>query len=607
MAYTNPFSYQHFEYPKEQIRLLILHPAARPEDQIRCDLQHVHLTSNLEYEALSYTWGDKSNECSILIENRTFPVRKNLAAALRHLRDRDTTRTLWIDALCIDQDNDDEKNEQVLRMIDIYRHARRTLVWLGEWPEDPDHPEATPSSVQNFLHRAIELSRTDEMSYEDIIIHGDGLSCYLRTAELLESAWFKRIWVLQEAAVAQEVTFVCGETTFAWDVLIEGFLAIGNMKDPPYIISRMNRWFEIHLKAIIFCRRYVQDPEYRQDLSHAPLPDRLLSLLLLSNDQAATNQSDQLYALLGLAGQAEEMKQEKSLKVNYKKESGEVLTGLAIFLLKKTQDLSMLYGAAFQEDLDVPTWVPTWRGSRGWNLARYFDPRNPLIRLPDDTPTKIFLSCDEKSIMIKGHIVGHVTNVGRPARDEANDVQSIRGLFEDWEENILQPLAEDLPAACMRALVGDAFDPATDVDYGITAIGVWCQTLFHEKGWEEKGDDNENNIESLLYSTLMGHVQVDEATSERLNGMVKIFSSMEKQRFGGGAPFATSSGLVGFFENAVLLERYPNATICLFQGCRVPFILDGGPEEYILLGPCYLQPFITLETTFGYPDWITLV
>lgn len=349
-------------------------------------------------------------------------------------------------------------------MINIYRNAQRTLVWLEEW-SSRNH-EATPNSVQNFLHRAIELSQIDEMSYEGIMIHNNGFCCYLRAAELLESAWFERIWVLQEAAVAQEVTFVCGETTFSWDVLIEGLLAFEKMRDPPYFISVMKRWYEIRLKAVIFFRRYVQDAEYQQYFPRAPFPDRLLSLLLLSNGQAASNQLDHLYAILGLAGQTEEMQQEESLRLDYGRDPEEVLIGLAVFLLEKTQDLSIFYGAPYQEDLDVPSWVPTWRGNKLWNLTRYFDPRIPLIRLPGDTRTEIFLSCDKRSIMIKGHIVGYVTDVGHPAQGTEKDRQSARGLFEDWEQRILQPRAKYLPGECIRALLGDAIDPAKDVDVG---------------------------------------------------------------------------------------------------------------------------------------------
>jgi len=590
------------------LRLVLLEPGRFDDPIVQCRLlQPSDIQPNPRYEALSYVWGDRLHTTNIRLNEFEVPATVNLVSALRHLRRSDTTRTLWIDALCINQNCVAEKNHQVRRMTDIYRHAQRTLVWLGEW-FDSEFSELTPDSIQNFLQRALELSRTDEMSYDNIILNHDGLACYMWTTELLESPWFRRIWVLQEAAVAQEVTFVCGRTTFPWDVLMEGISAIGNMTNQPYYTSVMKRWYEIRLKAVAFCRRYVQDEEYRQHFSRAPLPDRILSLLLLSNGQLATDRRDHLYALLGLAGQAEEMQHETSLTVDYERAPEEVLKMVAVYLLKATQDLRILYGAAYQTSIVVPSWVPTWQGNRLWNLARYFDPRNPLIRLPDDTPAKIFFSCDENSIMIKGHLVGHITKVGLPMR-EAGDRLSAKAFFEDWEQEILRPLEEDLPKACVRALVGDVVDQVTDADYGFTAMGVWCETLFHAKGWDEEDDreTNGSNIETLLYSALMGHRQVDETNLEALNGDLTMLCSQETSRLRGGAPFATSSGLIGFFDTAVLLEHYQNANICLFEGCNVPFILKGGPEEYELLGPCFLQPFITLKTTFGYPDWIALI
>ena len=89
-------------------------------------------TLEAEYEALSYFWGDPSARSPIKCNGSRLDVTRNLKSALRDLRRPDTPRILWIDAICIDQDDINEREQQVGIMSDIYRSAKRTVVWLGE-------------------------------------------------------------------------------------------------------------------------------------------------------------------------------------------------------------------------------------------------------------------------------------------------------------------------------------------------------------------------------------------------------------------------------------------------------------------------------------------
>jgi hypothetical protein len=88
------------------------------------------------YEALSYTWGTKANSEIAYIESEdteslTFQIQENLASALRHLRYENKPRTLFVDAICINQEDIPERNNQVTRMADIYTLAHRVVVWWG--------------------------------------------------------------------------------------------------------------------------------------------------------------------------------------------------------------------------------------------------------------------------------------------------------------------------------------------------------------------------------------------------------------------------------------------------------------------------------------------
>ncbi|KAF2432949.1 hypothetical protein EJ08DRAFT_552229, partial [Tothia fuscella] len=115
------------------IRLAHLLPAQSWEEDISCNLHTVSLDdTNPIYEALSYVWGDPKRTLPVLLNGHTFEVTTSLESALRRLRHPTSTRTIWVDALCINQKNDAERTEQVKLMRYIYSQTQEVLIWLGE-------------------------------------------------------------------------------------------------------------------------------------------------------------------------------------------------------------------------------------------------------------------------------------------------------------------------------------------------------------------------------------------------------------------------------------------------------------------------------------------
>lgn len=96
------------------------------------------MNDDLEFAALSYTWGDANDTLLITIGGCSFQATRNLIAALHRLQEDQKTVTLWIDAICIQQSNNDEKSWQIQLMKDIYEKATTTVVWLGEDPESAE-------------------------------------------------------------------------------------------------------------------------------------------------------------------------------------------------------------------------------------------------------------------------------------------------------------------------------------------------------------------------------------------------------------------------------------------------------------------------------------
>lgn len=162
------------------IRLLRLLPAAQTyEDELRVELIEYDVQSCDDrahpYEALSYCWETLDKPREVLLSGRTLAITENLHAALVQLRHRAFERVLWIDAICIDQSNDREKEIQILMMGEIFAKARSVLVWLG--PAD------------ERFYDPLGILRDARSQHEDPEMAQGAL------AQLMSRPWFTRIWV----------------------------------------------------------------------------------------------------------------------------------------------------------------------------------------------------------------------------------------------------------------------------------------------------------------------------------------------------------------------------------------------------------------------------
>jgi hypothetical protein len=148
------FKYPPLANPSRDIRLISLQGRSvtsstgqrslGDEQDICCELSAVPLDKAPPYVALSYTWGDPKDTLAIHVNNNVMHVTRNLHSALLHLR-LDCSRTLWVDAVCIDQQNNVEKSDQVQLMREIYHRAIHVTVWLG--PSDD-----TSDGVMDYLN-----------------------------------------------------------------------------------------------------------------------------------------------------------------------------------------------------------------------------------------------------------------------------------------------------------------------------------------------------------------------------------------------------------------------------------------------------------------------
>lgn len=168
--------------PPGNIRLLRLVPLDKSAF-IQCQLFDYRLPETFEreclYEALSYAWGSIEKPHKISVDGYDLCVTENLYKALSHLRTPQVERILWIDAICIDQNNNEERAEQVQLMAKVYCKASRVIVWLGDAQADSD-------STLDAIRVAANRETTKSFNYQT---HQQGI------LDLLQRPWFQRIWV----------------------------------------------------------------------------------------------------------------------------------------------------------------------------------------------------------------------------------------------------------------------------------------------------------------------------------------------------------------------------------------------------------------------------
>ncbi|KAM0080391.1 hypothetical protein ACKRZS_007486 [Fusarium odoratissimum] len=215
-----------------QIRLLHLLPAPENNDSIECRLEVVALEEDPVYEALSYCWGDSSQLQEIKCNNEAFQVTENLLSALQHLRNEHSERTLWIDAICINQKDLEERQSQVKLMKDIYTKSQRVVIWLGPDPasdginhlfelipttENLALPHISKSGREFFekhvipaggLYQAEDKASSEALAKNDFVVPDPAKK---GAVALLKRPWWSRVWTVQEMALAPSAIIMCGD------------------------------------------------------------------------------------------------------------------------------------------------------------------------------------------------------------------------------------------------------------------------------------------------------------------------------------------------------------------------------------------------------------
>ncbi|KAF2266543.1 HET-domain-containing protein [Lojkania enalia] len=226
------FTYQPLDPLKSEIRILTLRYSPNFSDPLVADLvvgslDGAQVHPNIwTYTALSYTWGPPVFDGSITLNGRLFPITKNLEIALRYMRKSNSDyshasfRRLgdtawWIDQICINQQDIEERSSQVSLMRRIYKRATSVSVWLGESSPDSSRAIDLLTAIGRPPINAPGEKKIvyPEFSAEDVCKNWRALK------NLLERPWWERVWIRQEVALSNSVKLWVGERCCEMELL----------------------------------------------------------------------------------------------------------------------------------------------------------------------------------------------------------------------------------------------------------------------------------------------------------------------------------------------------------------------------------------------------
>jgi hypothetical protein len=358
------YEYQPLNRERKQIRLLTLQPGS-DDDMLFCTLATAYLDTSTppHYETISYVCGNQENKAPINLHGSEVQVPATSEAALRRMRRKDRPRILWIDAICINEADVDERGHQVGIMYEIYTHTRHNCIYLG--PDDGNMPRVL-ESIRAIL-REIETETRGYTDFYEMMFEPSGsmrgsdvpLSIDLKHSGLpkfFQNPWFSRLWVVQEASLSctstcyngqahvalADVLHVARWTAYKWDAIMHLTQAQATgITNAGFIFDAADRTYGR-------CRRHHND---------------MGNFLRIFADFHTFDRRDQVFALIPLWQlHTKTVVIPPSLNPDYTLSASEVFSHASKFAIQETRNLLLLEkvcGSPHGKDAALwPSWVP---------------------------------------------------------------------------------------------------------------------------------------------------------------------------------------------------------------------------------------------------------
>ncbi|KAH0545111.1 hypothetical protein FGG08_000723 [Glutinoglossum americanum] len=636
------FQYSPLDATLREIRLLVLHPASANswDSTLEISLIKSQLGGPITYSALSYTWGEPQPTYPILLDGMEFKVRRNLLEALRYFRSTKDRLTMWVDAICINQDDIRERESQVALIRNVYKEAEIVWAWLGA---------GNPTQVRSafyFLHnlasrelknitedlRHAKIPRAETMQLVESEATNDTyVRRWLDVAYLLDSLWFSRMWVIQEVVMGQKVYVVCGHLGVSWDEVIS--LACGFI---------LKYWFHV-VSGMRYTRRYklITEKLFSLSLSARQINEiaraRMVRMELPRLTEISdtdfrpktvyqmashyqhfniTEPRDRVYALLGIL--EEYNNNIKCPSISYSIPLADLYWEIIKSDIEYIRNLDFLSEALGQDrPYGTPSWVPYWHDGI---LKK--DRETPIISLelaPEitykATATTLpfcYFNSRLKALRIAGFTGAVIRQVGEicdlsdfdnlinSETRHSRQMQHLSHIFDNWTS--ILDIKDILGGSLPYKLDIDGDNPSEKQGKAYQFISMINMiNEIHEWSTEK------------LFATYESKVQ--------MHSTVRFITATSKQTYLGTRQLEATKHRRLFITHGEKFGLGPKATqpgdvVVFFYGCRVPMILRPVKALHMwrVVGEAYcqyemngemLEPDIAATRyTLGVPDML---
>jgi hypothetical protein len=597
-----------FRYPvlrntKTGIRLAHILPGSGTR-AIAIDLVEDFVTGSdrTPYDALSYTWGEGARDKKVFCNGKRLPVTKTLLEALNRFRHPTDVVTLWVDWICVCQERIRERNAQVKMMGDIFKSARKVIVWLGD---DYDDSRAGMQLAKQLLHIA-QYQSVGGLSPADLETHGlprRGHKRWRALALILRRPWFWRTWVVQEVAMNPNVELVLGSLSFTWDELELIVSLLEGQLPQAWHLDQAATALELPFSRINRIRLRHQSrstsPAHAEDTLSGELSEStayesepaLLDLLFMSRHLGASDPRDKIYALLGLG--------KHDISPDYSMSPSSIFTDFALQMIGLvTNEISQRVALGLDMSSREPTvrramvmlscagrlnqrtpstlasWVPDWSVDLQarpliFGVGRHFSAGGTRLGLFDWQP--------DSGLQLCGKFIDTVHRAGK-VRLGQGDLDSSAASHDSiahwWQEAKAIALARIVRSPGSFAHL-DAFD------------ALRKELLLCQHGYYTGGEDHTRRHGNLLDES--------ESTTEPEHSALRTFVLGPTR---GRIMFVTGTGWVGLAPYGTV----EGDVVFVAIGADVPYILRAREDGYELIGECYVQGIMDGEAMSM--DWI---
>ena len=645
------YFFQPLDASKSEIRTIQIDIALLDKDVVPCTPKVVSLDSNPRFIALSYEWSPPSQVHTDAMtlkapDGQELRLRPNLTAFLRHLGKyvNGKTSEFWIDSVCIDQDDADEKATQVPLMSRIYGKADSTIAWLGT--ERDNSTDAIRIVDEHDAEIRNSVTMNDHQRRRRRLHKSLQSTSWRSLGDLLERSYFRRGWIVQELALSRWAILLCGDSCMQFLSLnrvmddldwIYATYANGNsltrmtevsnwLKGHPGLVSdaistrlddlqRIGRP-NLHPAASMALRLIAQGAAVRavgrlrrEKLSFLG-PPNLLDILLLLRMSKTTDPRDKVYAFAGLADTGEEL----PLQVDYIVSWQEVYRRTCVHIISSCQSLDVLLSCGSGAE-GLPTWVPNWS-----------DPIMDHVQNPKSKGPELISMKDAP-----GTLQPMLTSTYSGASKASSDHVTINGALLTVRATFIAKTC-----GCSTGDYGHSDGDPLPADFFFRRPSVpLTDVKFHRLYDRFEGRFRGQLVSSLMFATagIFGNQVSLKVMEDWKNGKyAKGFRSDERKEFldVAGQRHRTFIKIVRpreicvFKEDEERLEAYhiPGLDICatygfcrvrpqvgddifVVHGCRMPLILRRNitePHRWSLVGAAWVIGLMNQEAIGKLPD-----